>query len=375
MRGFSRERLTGIDIPPDRDIARLNVGDPCFDTPGHIVDAMVAAMNAGFTHYPPSHGDPELRAAIAKKASTRAARPVESSEVLVTAGATEAIYCALTAMLDPGDEVLLFDPSYSLYTAILNQIGAIPVFAAMTPELRPDHALLQRAITDRTRMLIVCNPVNPTGVVLDESELEAIADFAVANDLLVLVDEIYDELVFTGRFSSSLAITELADRLMYVHVFSKTYEMTGFRLGYLIAAPELLQPAHIILSNCSAGVNWPTQRAGIAALEGPQEPVAQMVAGYHARRQALLEGLAGTPGLKPISPEGTFYLYVGFNFERPISSADLTRLLVTEGVAVRSGTEYGQAGEGYIRLSYSATLDDIRKGAERLHRVFESLTG
>jgi aspartate aminotransferase len=331
-------------------------------------------MTEGYTHYAPSHGDPELRMAIAKRASLRAGRPIESTDVLVTVGATEAIYCALTALLDPGDEVLLFDPSYSLYTAILNQIGAKPVYVAMTKDLRPERGRLERAITDRTRLLIICNPVNPTGVVFNESELTTIAEVATAKDLLVLADEIYDELVFTGPFSSCLARPELADRLLYVNGFSKTYAMTGWRLGYLIAPPELLQPAHIIHSNCLAGVSWPTQRAGIAALEGPQEPVAAMVAGYDARRQALLQGLAGTPGLKPITPEGTFYLYVGFDFSTRISSADLTKLLVTEGVAVRSGTEYGPAGEGYLRLSYSASLDDIRKGAERLHRVFENLT-
>jgi aspartate aminotransferase len=332
-------------------------------------------MNEGFTHYAPSYGDPELRAAIARRASLRAGRPIEPADVLVTAGGTEAIYCALTAVLDPGDEVILFDPSYSLYPAILNQIGAKTVYVAMTNELRPDFDLLRRAITDRTRLVIINNPVNPTGVVLNESELEAIARIAMDSDLLVLADEIYDELVFRGGFSSCLALGELADRLLYMNGFSKTYAMTGWRLGYLIAPPELLHPAHVIHSNCVAAVSWPTQRAGIAALEGPQGPIAAMVAGYHARREALLQGLAGTPGLRPITPEGTFYLYVGFKFETPMRSTDLTKLLLTEGVAVRSGTEYGPAGQGYLRLSYSATLDDIRNGAQRLHRVFEHLTG
>jgi len=175
------------------------------------------------------------------------------------------------------------------------------------------------------------------------------------------------------RSSSSLAHAELADRLLYVNGFSKTYAMTGWRLGYLIAPPELLQAAHVIHSNCSAGVNYPTQRAGIAALDGPVEPVAAMIAGYGTRRQALLDGLAGTPGLTPVLPEGTFYLYLGFSFDPAIRSADMTKLLLAEGVAVRSGTEYGLAGEGYLRLSYSATLDDSRRGAERVQRVFRRL--
>jgi aspartate aminotransferase len=336
------------------------------------VDAAIAAMAGGYTHYPPSDGDPELKAAIARRASRRAGRPVDASDVLVTAGGTAAIYCALTAVLDPGDDVILFDPSYSLFSVILNQIGARPVYAAMTPTLRPDIAQLRAAITDRTRLIIINNPVNPTGVVFTETELRAIGEMAVAHDLLVLADEIYDELVFGETFSSSLALAELADRLLYVNGFSKTYAMTGWRLGYLIAPPELLQAAHVVHSNCSAGVNYPSQRAGIAALDGPTEPVVEMIAGYGTRRQALLDGLARTPGLTPVSPQGTFYLYLRFSLPT-IRSAELTKLLLAEGVAVRSGTEYGLAGEGCLRLSYSATLDDIRRGAERIQRVFQRL--
>lgn len=224
-------------------------------------------------------------------------------------------------------------------------------------------------------MVIINNPVNPTGVVFNESELRATGEIAVANDLLVLADEIYDELEFSGAFSSCLAHDEMADRLLYVNGFSKTYAMTGWRVGYLIAPPQLLTPAHTVHSNCVAAVNWPAQRAAIAALQGPREPVDAMLAGYDARRQAMLAGLAGTPGLKAITPEGTFYLYIGFSFEKPISSAELTKRLLAEGVAVRSGTEYGPAGEGYLRLSYSALFDDIREGTQRLHRVFEELSG
>jgi len=375
LRGVNAERLASIDIPPDENIARLHVGDPCFATPRHIVDAAAAAMTEGYTHYPPSHGDPQLRMAVAKQASLRAGRPIDSTDVLVTAGATEAIYCALTAVLDPGDEVILFDPSYSLYAAIVDQIGAVPVFVAMTPDLRPDLDRLHRAVTDKTRLVVINNPVNPTGVVFTERELKAIGGIAVARDLLVLADEIYDELVFTQAFSSYLAMPELADRLLYVNGFSKTYAMTGWRLGYLIAPAELLQAAYVIHTNCASVVNWPAQRAGIAALQGPRQPIDEMIAGYHARREAMLLGLAGTPGLRAISPEGAFYLYVGFSFDSPMRSTDLTKRLLSEGVAVRSGTEYGPAGEGYLRLSYSATFDDIREGTQLIHRVFEQLSG
>jgi aspartate aminotransferase len=374
QRGFSPERSAGIAVPPDPDIARLHFGDPCFATPRHIVEAATKAMSEGYTHYPPSHGDPDLRTAIAKRASRRAGRPIEAGEVLVTAGSTAAIYCALTAVLDPGDEVLLFDPSYSLYASILNQIGARPVYVGMTDQLRPDRDRLERAITQRTRLVIINNPNNPTGVVFTAAELRLIGEVAVAHDLLILADEIYDELVFTGTFTSLLAVPELSDRLLYVNGFSKTYAMTGWRLGYLIAPTRLLEAAHVIHSNSSAGVNWPTQRAGIAALQGPSEPIAEMIAGYESRRQALLEGLAGTPGFEPVLPEGAFYLYLGFRFATPIRSAELTKLLLADGVAVRSGTEYGPAGEGYVRVSYSATLEDIHRGADSLRRVFTRLS-
>jgi len=337
------------------------------------VEAATAAMAGGYTHYPPTSGDPDLRRAVASRASGRAGRSIDPAEVLVTAGSTQAIYAALMGLLDPGDEVILFDPSYSLYATILNQIGATPVYAAMTPGRRPDIDQLRRSLTDRTRLVILNNPVNPTGVVFNEAELRAIAEVAASNDLLVLADEIYDELVFTGRFASCLAIPQLTDRLLYINGFSKTYAMTGWRVGYLIAPRDLLQPVQVIHSNLVAGVNWPAQRAAIAALQGPREPVAEMIAGYDARRHALLEGLAGTPGLRPVLPEGAFYLYIGFEFERPIRSAELTKLLLAEGVAVRSGTEYGPAGEGYLRISYSAGFDDIQRGAERLRRVFTTL--
>jgi aspartate aminotransferase len=249
QRGFSPERSAGIAVPTDPNIARLHFGDPCFATPQHIVDAATKAMSDGYTHYPPSYGDPDLRTAIAKRASVRAARPIESSEVLVTAGSTAAIYCALTALLDPGDEVLMFDPSYSLYGAILNQIGARPVYVGMTQQLRPDRDRLEGAITERTRLVIINNPANPTGVVFNEAEVRAIGEVAVANDLLILADEIYDELVFTETFTSFLALPQLSDRLLYVNGFSKTYAMTGWRLGYLIASPKLLDAAHVIHSN------------------------------------------------------------------------------------------------------------------------------
>jgi len=374
QRGFSPERSAGIAVPNDPDIARLHIGDPCFDTPKHIVDAATAAMIDGYTHYAPQYGDAELRKAIAYRASVRAGRFIESKEVLVTAGVTEALSSTISAVIDPGDEVILFDPIYSLYAALVSQLGAKPIYVTMTPELRPDTDRLTRAITERTRMIVINNPVNPTGVVLNGAELYAIAAIARERDLLVLADEIYDELVFTGSFVSCLAVPDLAGRLLYVNGFSKTYAMTGWRLGYLIAPPELLEAAHTIHSNSIGSVNWPTQRAGIAALQGPVEPVAEMIEGYNARRHALLEGLDGTPGLKVIRPEGAFYLYVGFNFDKPTRSADVTRQLLAEGVAVRSGTEYGPSGEGCLRLSYSASFDDIHRGAQRLKHLFEMLS-
>ncbi len=372
LRGFSRERSAGIAVPADHTIARLHFGDPCFATPRHIVDAASAAMNDGYTHYPPSYGDPDLRTAIANRATHRAGRPIESAEVLVTAGSTAAIYCALTAVLDPGDEVLLFDPSYSLYATILNQIGARPVYVGMTEQLRPDRDRLERAITDRTRLVIINNPANPTGVVFNKAELRAIGQIAVSHDLLVLADEIYDELDFTGTFTSCLALPELSDRLLYVNGFSKTYAMTGWRLGYAVWPGKLYDYARKLAVNLHSCVNASAQYAGLAALTGPQDAVHKMVAEFDRRRAVVVAGLNRLPGVSCATPKGAFYAFPNVKRTGWKAKALASSLLEDAGVAIIGGPDFGVLGEGYVRLSYANSTENILKALDRMGEFLTS---
>jgi aspartate/methionine/tyrosine aminotransferase len=372
-RGLDIERAAGTSIVPTAGLATLHKGDPCFPTPPHIVKAAHDAVEQGFTHYPPPLGDTELRDELAELMSRQAVGDYTRDQVLVTTGASEAIYCALSAFLDPGDEVLLFDPSYSGYAPVVRQAGGEPIFVGMTADFRLDRAKLAAAVTERTRLIVINNPINPTGVVLSRQELESLADVADDAGLLVLADEVYDHLVFGPAFVSTLAIPRLSDRLLYVNSFSKTYAMTGWRLGWLATPADLFLGPETIHRNCVGSVHWPTQRAGVVALRSNQNAVREMHDGYKLRRDTLLEGLRGTPGLAIIPPEGAFYAFVRFSLGE-ITSAALAQRLLREGVAVRSGTEYGAAGEGHLRIAYSADLEDIRIGAERIHRVFEELS-
>jgi aspartate aminotransferase len=357
-------------------LAALHKGDPCFDTPQHIAEAASRAVRDGYTHYPSPAGDRELRAALADHTSNRAARSYSPTEILITAGATEGLYCALTAFLDSGDEALLFDPAYSGYAPVIRQAGATPVFVQTTTSFRLDIDRLVAAITPRTRLLLINNPSNPTGVVFRRDELDAIAEIAVEHDLLVVSDEVYDHLVFTNEgFARSVELPELVDRLIYVNSFSKTYAMTGWRLGWMAAPRQLLDGPETIHRNCVGQVSWPTQRAGLAALSGSMAPVNEMVHGYQARRSEMVSRLEQVPGLVVLPAEGAFYAFVEFKVAGDMSSSLLTKKLHDAGVAVRSGSEYGPAGEGHLRLSYSASWEDIRTGVERIGTVMSELAG
>lgn len=373
VRAFDPERWAGNAAGDGPDWVGLHQGDPCFPTPPHIVEAAFKAVADGYTHYPPPPGDPALRTALADRMNRVSVRECGPDDVFVTPGATEAIYSALTAYIDPGDEVLLFDPSYSLFAPIVRQIGGTPVFVEMTDDFRVDVERLEAAVTPRTRMIVVNNPVNPTGTVFTREELEAVAEVAVRADALVLADEVYDHLVYDVEFVSTLELPELADRLLYVNSFSKTYAMTGWRLGWLAGPTALARGAQVIHRNCVGTVNWPTQRAGLAAITGPQDVVAEMLAGYRTRRDILLTGLSETPGLAPVPTQGSFYAWIGFPTEAGLTSERVAQLLREADVGVRSGTEYGAAGEGYLRLSFAAGIEEIATGAERIHDLFTGI--
>jgi aspartate/methionine/tyrosine aminotransferase len=372
-RGFDAERWAANSIVPAPDVVGLHSGDPCFPTPPQIIEAAHSAALGGYTGYPPPLGDAELRTALAEMMSTSSGREFRPSNVLITVGASEAIHCAMAALLDPGDEVLLFNPTYSLYAPIARQLGAVPVFVDLGKDFRLDVDRLRSAVTPRTRLIALNNPANPTGVVFTKKELEDIADVAQRESLVVVADEVYDHIVFGDKFTSTTQLEGLVDRLVYVNSFSKTYAMTGWRLGWLAAPEAILRGCEIAHRNCVTGVHWPTQRAGLAAIRSHEDIVPAMFEGYSVRQRLMTERLKGTPGLDILPPQGTFFLFAGFHLKQAFTSSKLAAHLLENGVAVRSGSEYGSAGEGYLRLCYSVELRDIELGAERLHRVFEDL--
>jgi aspartate aminotransferase len=367
-------QLVGAAALRERGIVPLNTGDPNFDTPGYIVEAAYQAMKQGFTHYPPAQGDLELRTAIAEMLNEDHGQSFAPADILITNGGSGAIYSAVAGLLNPGDQAILFNPCYSLYDDALKVVGAETVWVPFRPDdFHLDPEALERAITPRTKAIILNSPCNPTSVVLSRGELEAIQEIVLRHDLVLISDEIYDHLVFDGRtFVSALDLPELAERTLLVNGFSKTYAMTGWRLGYLAGKNGLVESAVAIGRTMHGPVSYPTQRAGLAALSGLNQPwLPEMQAAYDRRRRLGHERLSSFSRLRCALPEAAFYFWV--QVDTSMSSRDMVAYFLDAGVAVRSGSEFGTAGEGYLRLTFAASDEDIIEGVERLGRAAERL--
>lgn len=346
----------------------LSSGDPDFSPPSHVRAALVEAAGAGYSNYPPSDGDPELREAIAERVAAAAGTGWDWTDVLVTAGATGAVLAAMAAYLDPGDAVLLPQPTYSLYADVTRLLGAEPVWVDLDAYDRLDPDALRsaaRRASPRAKLLVLNTPNNPTGVVHSREELEGAARVAAEFGLLVLADEVYDQLVYDGvPFVSTMAVPALRERLILCQSLSKTYAITGWRLGYVAAGRGLLAPVSQVARSASGGVAWPVQRAGLAALTGPAAPIAAMQDEYAARRGLVADLLAGVPGLRWMPPEGAFYAWLGY--DAPVPAQAMQARLRESGVLVRAGTEYGPAGEGRVRLAFATDRASLEEGIRRL---------
>lgn len=363
----------GVSMVPGPDVIALHQGDPDFATPHHIVEALNDAVERGYTHYPSYQGDAELRAAIADQLAERSGltaaagsmSPWTADDVVVTSGASGAIYGGMVAYLNAGDQVLMPQPTFSLYGDVAQSIGAEVTNVSLTEDLHLDIDALRAAAGPRARMVILCNPCNPTGVVFRRDELEALVELCIERDLLLLADEAYDRIVFDNRpHVSMLEFPDIADRLLFVHTFSKTYAMTGWRLGYLAALGGMAKNAMIVHRTAAHTVNAAVQRAGLVALTTPSDSPDRMLEEYAHRRQLLDEILSGAEGASWRPPEGTFYAFIKYTAD--VSAKDMTAFLWRRGVALRSGTEFGPGGEGYVRLSFAASRENIREGARRL---------
>lgn len=360
-------------VRPGPDVISLSSGDPDFETPAHIRQALCDAISQGYTHYTDNQGDPELRSALAAQLSSTAGHAWSPKEVVITHGGSGAVAAAVIAAINPGDRVLLPEPTYSLYADLVRFVDAEPVFVRQTVDFHLDLDALSAASAG-ARLVMLCHPNNPTGAVYTRSELEGLAKLAEEHDLLVLADEAYDHIVYPGvSFVSTLAIPSLRSRLLYCQTFSKTYAMTGWRIGYL-AAPELIaQAAARIHRTFNGTMNAAVQRAALVAVTTPTDGPARRCAEFDRRRQLALRILADVKGISVNAPDGAFYLFVrsldGLSSHEMLMGAD------EFGVAIRAGNEYGPSGEGFVRIAFSSSVQDLQEGLTRLGHMFQMMNG
>ncbi|WP_394613585.1 pyridoxal phosphate-dependent aminotransferase [Lentzea sp. JNUCC 0626] len=354
------------------DVIRLEIGDPDFATPPHVVEAGLRAASDGATHYVPNTGLPFLREALAAKVFQRNGFAADPGQVFVSQGATQGIYAALAALAAPGDEVLLPDPAWPNYVMMAQLQGLSAVHYPLTAatEFQPDLEVLEGLVTPRTKVLVVNSPSNPIGTVADRERIEALAEFARRHDLWLISDECYDEIVFDAPCTSPAVFAP--ERTIAVYSFSKTYAMTGWRIGYLVVPRTVAATITKVQETIVACVNAPTQHAAFAALDGTQDCVAHMLACYRERRD-LVAQLAKSAGLVMPTPAGAFYGWVDIRDASPGAARDFALgLLASERVAIAPGTAFGALGEGYVRLSLAASPEHLTEGVQRVAAYLEA---
>lgn len=355
------------------DIVSFSMGEPDFTTPENVIDACCDSLHRGFTHYTPSMGIPELRKAVAEMEHSVDNVPCEAKNVLITP-TKQAIFMIALAFIDPGDEVILPDPSWVSYEACIRLAGGVPVYipTKYEDEFVIDPALIEAAITPRTRMIILNTPSNPTGTVIPEQVLRQIADIAERHDIMVMSDEIYESIIYEGKHTSFASLPGMFDRTLLVSGLSKTYAMTGWRLGWAIASEENIKAINKLQSHSiSCAVSF-VQEAAVEAIRGPQDSKEAMVREFRKRRDLALDLIDEIPQLECNVPKGAFYVFPKYSVDMP--SAKLAEILLREGhVAVTPGTAFGPGGEGFFRVSYATSEDQIREGFDRIKRTLAQL--
>ncbi|HSO98835.1 MAG TPA: pyridoxal phosphate-dependent aminotransferase [Solirubrobacteraceae bacterium] len=357
------------------DVIHLEIGEPDFDTPGHISEAAFAAVRAGHTHYCPSAGLTEFRAAIATSMSRARGIEIPAERVLVGNGAKPFLFFTVLAVCEPGDEVVFPDPSFPIYESAIRWAGATPVPLALREErdYRFDPEELSARLNPRTKLVILNSPQNPTGGVLGAGDLEVAAEMIARTRAWVLSDEVYSRLLYEGSFASVAAASEMLERTVVLDGLSKTYAMTGWRCGYACVPERLVEPLTRFFVNSTSCVPPFIQHAGIAALEGPQDDVSVMLEEFRARRDLLITGLNELPGVSCRTPHGAFYAFPNVS-ALPISAERLaTRLLEDAGVAVLAGSAFGAAGAGHLRLSYANSRANLATALERIRALLATL--
>ena len=358
-----------------RSVIHLEIGEPDFDTPANIREAAKRALDRGATHYSPTVGIPELRAAIATDATARKGFGVSPDRVVVVPGGKPVMFFAILALVNEGDEVIYPDPGFPIYESMANYVGAVAVPCPIRQEngFRLDPAELASLVTARTKLVIINSPANPTGGVSTRQDLERIAAVAREHDLTVLADEIYGRTLYEGEHVSIASLPGMAERTIVLDGFSKTYAMTGWRLGYAIVPEALVTPLSRLIVNSVSCTNAATQWAGGEALTGPQDAVEAMVAEFKARRDIIVDGLNSIPGITCLRPSGAFYVFPDIS-ATGLTGAELAdRLLNEGGVSARAGTAFGHVSVHHLRFSYANSRENIVEAVRRTRAVVEPL--
>lgn len=359
-----------------REIVHLEIGEPDFDTPSNIKEAAIKAMKAGYTHYVPAAGIPELRQAIAEYLSKSRSISVDPDEVVVTPGAKPIIFFSILALVEPGDEVMYPNPGFPIYESMINFVGAKPVPMPLKEEndFRIDNDDTARKITQKTKMIILNSPQNPTGGVLSKDNLEVVAD-KVKNrdDVFILSDEVYSQMPYEGKHLSIASLPNMKDKTILMDGFSKTYAMTGWRMGYAAMRKDLAQKITQLMINSNSCTCAFTQMAGIEALRGPQAESRRMVEEFRKRREVIVSGLNKIKGVTCKKPHGAFYVFPNVKSYKMESKKLADYILQKAGVAVLSGTAFGAYGEGYLRLSFANSVENIEKAMKRMSETLKEL--
>ncbi len=360
-----------------RTIVHLEIGEPDFDTPAHIREAAKRALDAGATHYGPSAGLPELRGAIAAHIEKTRGIPVAPDEVVVTPGAKPIMFFAIMALVNRGDEVVYPNPGFPIYESVINFVGGVPVPIPLLEETGFGFDLreLERRVSRNTRLIIINSPENPTGGVLEPDEIGRIADLARHYRISVLSDEIYRRFLYEGEFASIASIPGMKEQTIILDGFSKSYAMTGWRLGYGVMPVPLAEHLTRLMTNSASCTPTFIQHAGVTALHGDDAPVQAMVEEFRRRRGLIVDGLNRLPGVSCRRPRCAFYVFPNVKAVGRTSKEIATYLLEEAGVALLSGTAFGAFGEGYLRLSYAASPAVIQQALDRIGEGLARLRG
>ncbi|MDZ7344680.1 MAG: pyridoxal phosphate-dependent aminotransferase [candidate division KSB1 bacterium] len=358
-----------------KKIIHLEIGEPDFDTPRLIREAAIQALNRGRTHYSPAAGIPELREAICEEVARRRGVSVRPENVVVTPGAKPIMYFAIIALIEPGDEVIYPNPGFPIYESMIEFVGgkAVPLPLREENDFRFDLKELQSLLSDRTRMIILNSPHNPTGGILTRADVRVIAEIARTRHIVVLSDEVYKNIIYENEHVSIMSEPGMLEHTILLDGFSKTYAMTGWRLGFGVMPVPLAKKIEQLMINSNSCTATFTQDAGVVALRGPQDEVNAFVQEFRRRRDIMVDGLNQINGIRCLKPGGAFYCFPNIK-AIPMSSKQLADHLLNEaGVAALSGTAFGKFGEGYLRLSYANSVENIKEALQRMKKVIEAL--